>query len=294
MKQQTKIGKLVAKIGASFTIFSLLAWSVPAGLSLSLLPVGLGEEVKTASAVGENATVTGQVTKPDGSVFGNAEGEGAMVELRPEGPGNGANTNTGQGGTFSFTGVSYGQYTLTAHVGADSSYTSSRGDKIMVASATVNVGSVKLTTPTLIGVVVTPTGTPVASSQVDVRSMDYTVNRGATTGEDGSFKFGGLENGSYTLTVRAAQGSEYSDTEMSVTIVDKNTVKNLGNVALSTPNIIGRIVDPSGNPLVISQQGPGGGINVNVEIFNQDRTIQRNTQIDSQGYFRFGTLPTGT
>lgn len=296
MKQRTKIGKLVAKIGASFTIFGLLAWSLPAGLTLSLLPVGVDQEVQTVSANGNQgtATVTGTVTKPDGSSYGNSQNEVAMVELRPEGPGNSLNEDTTTGGAFTFSNVPYGQYTLTASVGSDSQYTSSRSDKVSISSSTVNVGSVKLTSPTLIGVIVDPNGTAIADSQVDVRSMDYTVNRGARTGEDGSFKMGGLDNGTYILTARAPQGSQYSDTETSVSVTDKNTAKNLGNIALSSPNVIGRIVDPSGNALVISQQGPGGGLSVNVDISNQDRTTQRNTQIDSDGYFRFGTLPTGT
>lgn len=294
MKQKTKVGKLVARIGAGLTIFSLLAWSLPAGFAISLLPVSVGQEVKTASAVGDTATVTGTVAKPDGSVFGNVQGEGAMVEIRPDGPGQSYSSNTGQGGTFTIANVPFGMYNIIANVGSESEFTSSREDKVSISSAAVNVGTIKLTNPTLRGIVVDPNGTAVGSAQVDVRSMDYTVNRGTMAAEDGAFKLGGLENGTYILIARAPQGSQYSDTETSVAITDKNTVKNIGNVALSSPNILGRIVDPSGNPLVLGQQQGPGGLNVNVDIFNQDRTVQRNTQIDSDGYFRFGTLPTGT
>lgn len=291
MKQKTKVGELVAKMGAGFTIFSLLAWSLPAGLAISLLPVNVNQEVKTASAVGDTAAVTGTVAKPDGSVFGNVQGEGARVEIRPDGPGQGYEGNTGQGGSFTITSVPFGTYNITANIGSDSQYTSSAGAKVSIGSATVNVGTIKLTNPTLTGKVVNPgTTTGVVDTQVDIRSMDYMVNRGTRTASDGVFKLGGLENGTYLLTARAPQGSQYSDSETSVTITDKNTLKNLGNVALSTPNVIGRIVDPNGNALSLQP----GGMSINVDIHTQDRTIQRNTQTDSIGNFIFGTLPTGS
>jgi len=234
-------------------------------------------------------TISGTAVAPDGSAL-NANMEGINVNLNPQGPGSGYYTPFIQGGVFSIANVVAGQYQVMINYGGGHDYTAAKPFIITVGSSNIDLGTIKMTTPSITGTLYAPDGvTPIPNAGVNIRTKDYTFNLGSGTDGSGNFKFGGLDSNTYIINARPPDGSSYAesaDTEINYT----GTVITGLSLKLTNPCIIGTVVQPDGSAL--SEQNAG----INIDFYNQDRSIQKNTNTnkDSGGLFKFGSAPAGT
>ncbi|MFA6908994.1 MAG: carboxypeptidase regulatory-like domain-containing protein [Patescibacteria group bacterium] len=251
------------------------------GVLLLVLGVAFGFTQPASASV----AVSGTIVSPSGAALSQA---GGYVSINPTvpGPGNGASIDPT--GAFSVGSISAGQYEVQiAYQGNDGDYAGPTPFKINVGDSAVNLGAVHLTNPSIVGYVTAPDGTTrVGNSWVQIRTADWTFNTGTGTDDNGNFKFGGIPNGSFTIDAQPPQGSAYTSSQTPLTFSGTPVTGQI--IRLDTPNVIGTVKDPDGNALDLSQG------NVNCDIFNQDRTVQKNSNANPvDGSFRFGTLPTG-
>lgn len=258
----------------------LYIWLI--GAALVVVPLAISIQAEASGVA-----VTGTIVSPSGAALSAA---GGFVNLQPDGPVPGFGEGISSNGSFTIPNVSAGQYSVQVNYGGtDGDYTGPVPFKVTIGSSAVDLGSIKLTVPTITGYVTGPDGiTRVANTWVQIRTNDWSFNTGTNADGLGNFKFGGLGNGSYVIEANAPQGSEYSNGKLNVTY--SGTALTGQVVRLESPNIMGTIKDPSGNPIDFS----GGGW-VNCNLFNTDHSQNLNASFDSTtGVFRFGTVPTGT
>ncbi len=260
---------------------SYLYWAVTvAAIAVSL--VAAHPQTVHASGV----VVSGTVVSPTGAALTQA---GGFVSLSPKNPGPGNGGPMNNNGTFSITNVASGQYTVqVSYAGTDGNYTGPAPFLITIDTSAVDLGNIKLTTPSITGTVTNPDGvTPVPGTNVMIRTNDWSFNSGTNTDDGGNFKFGGLASGTYIIEAQAPESSPYTTGTLTVSFA--GTVLTGQTVSLSAPNVTGTIKDPSGNAVDFSHGG-----NVNCNIYNQDHSVQMNTNADPSGVFRFGTMATGS
>ena len=235
-------------------------------------------------------TVSGKVVDPNGT------GTQANVSLNPEFmcDGCGANTNTNYDGTFSMTVSNSGQWRLDINPWSESSYASPATRKMNLSSGTVDVGNIALTTPVITGTMYLPDGTTVVpNGNVRLRSADWTTDRNVQTDSSGNFKFGGVSNGDYFLEAQVPYDPEntyanYTNSETRISYT--GTLLTGLSLKLDSPCIIGTVKQPDGSVLSEDQAW------INIDIYSQDRSVQKgtNTNKQSNGQFRFGSVPAGT
>lgn len=244
-----------------------------------------GMHLNIAKAVG--VSVTGTVVSPTGAALTNA---GGWVQIDPIGGGPGAGEPVQSNGTFTVNNIATGQHKVTINYGGPDNYTGPAPITITVSSSNVSMGDVRLTTPSITGVLKAPTGdTVITDANISLRSQDWTVNFWTRTDQTtGAFKFGGLGNGTYIITAEAPAGTAYATSETEV-VYSGTAITGL-TVRLAAPNLKGKIVNSSGGAITFPDQAW-----FNVHLQNADFTIQRNANVDrTTNEFAFGTLPTGT
>lgn len=257
--------------------------------AISLLAlVGFLGLAKPAGAV--TITVTGKVVDPNGT------GTQANVSLNPEFmcDGCGTNTNTNYDGTFTINVSTSGQWRLDVYPYPESSYASPATRKMNLSDGTVDVGNIALTTPVITGTVYLPNGTTIVpNGSVRLRSADWTTDRNSQSNSSGNFKFGGVSNGDYILEAQVPYdpSNTYANYTNSETKISYTGTPLTGlSLKLDSPCIIGTVKQPDGSAL----SEPNAWLNI--DIYNQDHSVQKgtNTNMQANGQFRFGSVPTGT
>jgi len=148
-------------------------------------------------------TITGKVT----SGPSNAPAPYSYVRAALVGSGDETGTWTGSDGTYSFSGLPEGSYTVSADPSADYVKTYYDGAGVSSLARYVTIGQGSTTTgidihrgkaASVSGSVKRADGTAAGSASVTIVSYGYT--RTITTGADGGFTFGGLSAGSYVIS----------------------------------------------------------------------------------------------
>ncbi len=253
-----------------------------------IVPFSFGN-VQIAQAAG--VSVTGRIVDPNGNALPvNNAGGWAQLDPTQGGPGMGAPIFNDTG-TFVISNVSTGQWQLSVYYGGTLDYVGPAPQIFTAGSSDANLGDIRLAAPQVSGKAYAPNGTTVLTdTQVDLQKSDYTVNRGIRTGEDGSFKFGGLTAGTYNVMVRPEASTGYTEGKLTVTLATNSSTATGLQVIASTPNVIGAVQTPDGSVLSFN---PEDGW-VNVDIFNQDRTFQSHGNASPvDGSFSFGGVPAG-
>lgn len=240
----------------------------------------------------QTITVTGQVVNPDNSTVSRDDNHSVCLSPQFECSGEGCGTcePVQDNGFFTLYLGGGGEYSVEVSPGSDSPFTGNVPYNVNVTGTSVDIGVVLLTYPSLTGYVTTPDQSARLSNvNVELRSADYTKNFFENSDDQGVFKFGGVEAGDYNLEVRPADDSGYAEAEYGVTITDPNVLQDMGAVPVGAVNVEGRIVDPDGNAMTFENNCWG-----NVDMYNEDHSTNKYTNTDTDGYFRFGTAPTGT
>lgn len=254
-----------------------------------VVPFSFGH-VQIAQAAG--VSVTGRIVDPSGNPLPvNNAGGWAQLDPYAGGPGYGEQIFNDTG-TFVLNNISAGQWQLNLNYGGSLNYVGPAPLVFSVGSSNVNLGDIRLVAPQVSGKAYAPNGTTIlTNTQVDIQKSDYTMNRGSRTGDDGSFKFGGLTAGAYTVSVRPESDTGYTEGKLTVTLATNSSTATGLQLLATSPNVIGTVQKPDGTTLSFD---PSIGW-VNIDIYNQDRTFQSHTNASSDnGSFSFGGVPAGT
>ncbi|MBC2020834.1 hypothetical protein HCA81_07195 [Listeria booriae] len=217
-----------------------------------------------------------------------------------------ADATTDSNGAYSFSGVKPGKYYAKADIPNNYKYQSSTyfgsdgttGYFSVASEQTVqnelNLGLTALNNSAVNGAVKdATTGAGIANTRVELHDVQGTLIQTAQTASDGTYSFTGLEQGNYYTKVVIPTGYNYasgngygSDGNSNyIALTGDNTASgyaiNLQKQANAT--IAGVLNTPSG--LGIDGQ--------NVSLYTVDGTLVKTVATNSDGDFRFGSLPEG-
>lgn len=230
-------------------------------------------------------TLAGTAYTPSGSLFT----DGGSVNVW--GPAGSGWSGIDGSGKFEVTGLAAGEYTLDLGVSSSSSFANPAQQKITLTASVANF-QLTVATPALKGTLAKPDGTP-TSGCVNVRNSTWTVNRNSCPGDDGAFKIGALDAGSYILEANPPQNSQFVTSEQMVTISNPSTTLDLGVVKLDAPFIIGKIALPDGT-LVPWNEDYSQRLHLSADLNSNDWTVNKHSDFDNLSQFKFGRVPAGT
>lgn len=200
-------------------------------------------------------------------------------------------SGTNAQGGFSFGGLRRGTYLLQVSPSPDSGYTQGKMTIELAQDSSVLTGIHLLaTTPNVIGTIRKPDGSALTLDMsqgqwisVDLFNADHTVQFNSQSAENGSFAFGGVSAGAYTLEVRAT-GLPYTNAAPRSVTVGASGVTNIGNVPLTNPKLRGTVTDAQGEPVQ----------NAWVQVHNEDWSFQTGANTNDAGFYSLGGINNGT
>lgn len=251
--------------------------------ALAMLLVLLPLAATPALAV-NRGSITGVVAGPGGQL----PPAGTLVRLQqpdldPESPGSvlGQATVDPATGAFDFGGVPNGNYLLRAIPPEATALTPSLPVPVSVLGGPVDVGTVALTRPALVGTVYDPSGTRPAPAWIRIHSGGSWVDTAPASG--GRVKIGGLPAGSYQLQAWPMEDDPYWGSDplpVSITPGISQTV----SLSLTRADVVGHARDAVGNPV---HQAVARVIDSNGQVVHADLT-------SPSGFFAIGDLPAGS
>lgn len=231
-----------------------------------------------AGADAQGGSITGVVTDPEGGL----PPSGTVVRLfRPDHTTFGqANVDPGDG-SFNLAGIPNGNYILRAVPPESSDLTRSLPVPVSMLGLPVNVGTVELTHPSILGTVYAPDSVTPASAWVRVHSAGVWVQ--TTPATDGEVKIGGLPAGSYVLRAWPMDDDPYWVSEP-LTVTVSAGISQTISLTLTNADVFGTAVDTLGNPVqdAIARVVDSGG-----NVVRRDLT-------SAAGYFAIGGLADGS
>lgn len=256
-----------------------------ASLILGLFVLGAFFSSQRTPVDAGSLTFSGTVLTPAGIPY--ADGGGVNLFNN-----SGFYTNTGinSDGTFSLTGLNPGTYSLDVSVPLSASYANPAQQQLTVTS---NVTGFQVVVSTIVvrGTLAKPDGTP-TNGCVSIRNATYTVQRGYCPDTNGLFKIGGLEAGTYTMELNVPDNVSYVSASQSLTITNPSTTLDVGTVKFDNPFLVGKVVLPDGSALTWSDDW-NQRLHLSVDLWNNDHTVDRHSNYDASGQFKFGSMPAG-
>jgi hypothetical protein len=247
-------------------------------LLLTVITVLLSSAL-AGSAQALGGMVTGTVTSPDGGL----PPTGTRVKLfQPNGWDVFGQATVNPDGTFSLGPVPNGLYVLKAVPPTGSGHAQSEPVPISVLNAPVDVGTVALTDPKVVGTVTAPDGVTPVPAEVRVYAGSGLLVQWLKA-PGGQFLVGGLPTGGYSLRASPVTDDPYWHAPpMNVTI---DGVTETITMTLTAADLYGTVEDPSGNPVK----------NGTVRATKIDGGHLRHTDLtSSSGYYAIGGLASGT
>ncbi|HZF12331.1 MAG TPA: carboxypeptidase regulatory-like domain-containing protein [Thermoanaerobaculia bacterium] len=256
------------------TLTAAAAGFLPATLPLQVVTGQSQDDLRVVLHRG--STVAGRVLGPDGT-----PAAGAAVSLLARGGGlfagpSGSRARTDGDGGYLLDAVPEGAQSFSAELA---------GAATAVRELAVRPGENRLDFQLadgleIAGRVVDPTGAPVSGAQVTASAGDPFPNETAS-GDDGSFRFGGLRGGAYRL---AAQLQGFASTSQEVRLADAS-VRDVELRLGSGGAVAGRIVGLPPEQLA--------EVTVSAYQTGMDSGSFRSSPVDAEGQYRIGELPPG-
>lgn len=197
-----------------------------------------------------------------------------------------ANTNIRQDGTYLLGGLNAGTYVIQAYPDWQvTDYTPSVDQTIVIKDGEALVKDIMLTVPQIRGTVTYPDQTPVQEGWVEIYSKATGMGLPGAGIYNGSYSFGGLQDGEYVIKARPDTESIYCASDESVITIagGKYSSGNI-NLILNKAQITGTICSPSGNPAEYGW----------VEIRQVNGDWIPGVPTDGNGNFAIGGLGDGT
>ena len=198
-------------------------------------------------------------------------------------------------GDFKLGGLEDGTYILKAHPDQNSDYSASRPVEITIAGGVLTMkdgqthsGRVDLvlSNSQINGLVVDGDGNPVSFGWVDIQTADHQWIPGVGIDENGAFKIGGLDDGTYYIRAYPNGGSRYVPSDETAITISGGVGTGSGELVLQLrePQLSGRVVSPDG------EAQPYGYIDIRLP---DGRGLQ-GAGVDYEGNFSLGGLEDGT
>lgn len=200
-------------------------------------------------------------------------------------------------GVFVLGALDAGTYIFETTPPQNSSYVgTSQSVTITDSSATLDLGTVRLGTPFIIGKVALPDGSALVWSDdnsqrlhlsVDLNNSDWTINKHSDYDANSTFKFGQVPAGVYNLHVNIWDTEVYTGSaNVSMTVPAEGLDMTSSPVRITTPQLSGIVYDADGTtPLS----------NVWVNVHTEDWSVNQGGNTDSTGKYRIGgSIAAGT
>lgn len=224
-------------------------------------------------------SIIGQVTLSDGTPVANANvNAGSMEHMKWKWD------DTEPNGYFRLTGINAGTWRLRVNPPNGEDYINySETDEMIVAmtgTSEVDVGQIVLPTVNLVGQVKMPDGTAASWVPVNIETLDWSFFANVQTDQNGYFRKGGLDAGTYRIRVEIPWGRSSGIVRpepMTVEITDQNTVLDVGIITYATAvkHIIGQVL----------REDSSGVEDVEVNCWRREGDGWANTRTDSDGEF---------
>lgn len=257
-----------------------------AGLILATATIALFLVLQSGTfASADSLSFSGSVLTPAGGSYDGGGGVNLFNNSR------GYWSGIGVDGSFSITGIEPGTYTLDVGLDSSSSYAKPAQQQVTITSDIAGF-RISVAVPVITGILANPDGTP-TSGCVNVRNSTWTVHRDDCPNSTGVFKIGSLDAGTYILETSPPQHSSYVSSSQTVSVTDPAVTLDLGTVKLDTPFVIGKVALPDGS-LIPWNDDYNQRIHLSVDLWNEDRTIDKHSDYDNSSQFKFGSMPPGT
>jgi len=248
-------------------------------LALALITLLVASLAVPSGAKAQGGNITGTVTNPEG---GLPPGDTIVRLLKPDCTVFGQANVDPADGSFNLGGIPNGNYILRAVPPESSDFTPSLPIPVSVLGSPVNVGTIELTHPSILGTVYAPDGFTPASALVRVHSAVTWVQTTPATG--GDFKIGGLLAGSYVLQAWPMDNLlPYWASERQMVSVSPGISQTV-SLRLTDADVSGTAVDPLGNPVH----------NAIARVIDATGRVVQHTLTDPGGRFAIGGLAPGT
>lgn len=200
-------------------------------------------------------------------------------------------------GLFAIGALEAGTYILDASPPSpDSAFVSSQQSVTIANPSTViELGSVKLDSPFIVGKVAFPNGTLIPWNEdwnqrthlsVDLWNTDRTVDKHSDYDSQSRFKFGRVPAGTYTFRINVWDTDQYTSSAETTIAVPAAGLDLTGTpTRLSTPQLAGTVFRPDGTTPVQ---------NAWVNLHTEDWSAQAGSSTDQNGKYRIGGLAAGT
>jgi hypothetical protein len=236
--------------------------------SYSLIDITLGRlnELKNRKVINQSTgkfSISGRVYEDKNSNGQWDSGEElADVAVSRSGMDSASNFTTvssGADGTYTFTGLFPGTYTLSASACGPNLVFMPLTQEVKVTNANVSGKNfVGVRTPAIIGRVLSRTVAPLSGATVTVSDGNKTFT--ATTGPDGYYAVGGLATGvEYTVTPSHANHG-FMPMVKRATLAQATSIATANFVGLPAPCVVGRVTNWEGAPMAgVPVERSGGG-----------------------------------
>ena len=222
----------------------------------------------------EGGAVSGLVTDPNGG----PAAEGTTVILFTADDTLKGVSQLDENGGFQFQDVALGHYLVVAQPPDDSSFTRSLPLVVSMLGQAIDLGTIPLTNPTLVGTVFGPDGETPTGAFVEVsQGEDEVYNQFAPAGE---IKIGGLLPGSYTIKAIPNPADRLWESPAQTVTVTTGISQTI-DLTLRTADVTGQVVDVTGAPVPWST----------VYVWGEASGTFRLTLAGANGHFGIGNLP---
>ncbi len=230
----------------------------------------------------QTGTISGTVTEPDGVTVVS----GAKIEIRKASGSVFGSATSQADGSFSLGPMPVGNYILIAYPPtALPQYTRSLPQPVSVLGRPVNVGTIQLTNPSVVGTIVRPDGLTPAPGWIHVRDASHKLVQN-TWAPSGTIHIGGLYAGTYVLRAWPHLGTNpdlWASAFQTVTV--SSGVTETVTMTLRAADLYGRTADALGTNFINE---------ATVRLHSPAGPLRQRTKTASGGRFSFGGLLTGT
>ncbi|MED4278752.1 carboxypeptidase regulatory-like domain-containing protein, partial [Priestia megaterium] len=191
-------------------------------------------------------------------------------------------TITDQQGSYQFTGLQPGNYTI---LGSEFNFASASSGATVISNQSTTTNLFLQPNPASIsGVITTTVGTPINNASIRVLDQNETVIGFGVTGPDGRYAVSNIPSGAFTIVISAP---EFQSLLSSITLNQGDSRQDVNFTLIPNPGTLtGTVTNVSGNPLT--------GALITVRILGSTGIVVKTTVTDQNGDYQVESLSLGS